>query len=113
MHRRKRKQPARRRSREGGENSTVLEFLPPSPKDTVGRNRAAGVYLLRQASAIPGRDFGVASLRTRRELEVGAMVPLLRQCSGLGEIHRIFDRDLVAQPSAFRGERQPLDRVLL
>ena len=49
------------------------------------------VYLLRQASAIACRDHRVASLRRRRELEVGAMVPLLRQCSGFGEIHRIFD----------------------
>src|SRR5215831_14451286 len=70
------------------------------------------VYLLRQASAIACRDHRVASLRRRRELEVGAMVPLLRQCSGFGEIHRILDRDLVAQASAIRGEGQPLDRVL-
>src|SRR6516164_3197335 len=70
------------------------------------------VSLLRQASAIACRDHRVASLRRRRELEVRAMVPLLRQCSGFGEINRIFDRDLVAQTTALRGEGQPLDRVL-
>ena len=41
------------------------------------------------------------------------MVPLLRQCGGPAEIHRVFDGDLVAQPSTFLRERQALDRVLV
>ena len=68
--------------------------------------------LLRHVVPIPGRDLRIAGPRVLRELEVGAVVPLLRQCGRPREIRRVFDGDLVAQPHAILRERQPLDRVL-
>src|SRR5688572_25599442 len=58
------------------------------------------VRLLRHAVLVPGRDVRVAAPRVLRELEVGAVVPPLRQCRRCREIYRVFDGDLIAQARA-------------
>ena len=45
---------------------------------------------------IPARNLGIARARVLRELEVGAVVPLLRQRGRPREVVGVFDGDLVA-----------------
>ena len=58
------------------------------------------------------RNLRIALPRVLRELEVGAVIPLLRQRGRRRQIHRVFDGDLVAHAQAILGQRQPLDGVL-
>src|SRR5688572_25811078 len=87
--------------------------VAPRTDECRPRDRARGeTRLLWDAVLVPGRDVRVTAPHVLRELEVGAMVPLLRQCGRPCQIHRVFDGDLVTQTSAIGSECQPLDRVL-